>query len=151
MLARSRKFAVMALGAGAILVMGAVPANAASSEGATFFDRDACRDVGRLYYCYTNDSVGNVINTPSGNSISVGHRTQTNTTAYDFDVFNAEYASSSKLTSHGQSLTKDGKLHVSHSVTARSSVSPDIRCIDRLAEHYANGKQQFIKADEGCL
>lgn len=145
MFGKVRQLAIVALGAGAVLTMGMVPANAASSQGAAVQKTSNCYDYGYAESCYTNHSVSKTVHTPSGNTVRVYNGKHES--SYDSDY---GYSSSSEGSSRNQSLIKDGKVHQSHGRYSSEYSSPYSTCTYESASHYANGEYQFSDYDRTC-
>ena len=135
MLGTMRQYAAVVLGAGALLMTGAVPAHAASSQGAEVQYTEGCYYDGYGQTCSTHRQVVNTIQTPSGNTIEVAHARGSLTTDHQGGNWRGTQGSS-----QFQRLTKGTEAH---QWTQRSAVTfsyNDGTCTYEYYDHYANGK-----------
>ena len=135
MLGTMRQYAAVVLGAGALLMTGAMPAHAASSQGAEVQYTEGCYYDGYGQTCSTHRQVVNTIQTPSGNTIEVAHARGGLATDHQGGNWRGTQGSS-----HFQRLTKGTEVHQWTQRFKTTRTYNDGTCSYEYYDHYANGK-----------
>lgn len=139
-----RQYAAVVLGVGAVLMMGAVPAHAASSQGAEVQYTEGCYYDGYGQTCSTHRQVVNTIQTPSGNTIEVVHARGTLTNDHQGGNWRGTEGSS-----QFQRLTKGTEAHQWTQRSKTTRTYNDGACTYEYYDHSANGKYRY-KATPLC-
>lgn len=150
MFTKTRTFAAVAAGAGALMLVGAAPATAApagpSSQGATPYKYEFCNDFGDWTYCYVGHGESNLVTTPSGNTIYQNNGT------FEYTVTdpNGQVASGKQFTNH-RTVWKEGEPQVDHWSSHGSYEEGGQTCDYSYITHYANGEVRISDYRNSCF
>lgn len=149
MFTKSRAFAAMAAGAGALMLVGTAPASAApagpSSQGATPYRYDECYDFGYGTTCYSAHGEYNIVQTPSGNSVYQSNG------KFDYTVTFVDGQTYSNQASHHYHETwKKGEPQVIHQRSQGQYEYDGQTCTYSYTFHYANGEVRISDFDDSC-
>lgn len=149
MFTKSRAFAAMAAGAGALILVGAAPATAApagsASNGAQTYHYNECQDFGNAVVCYLSHGEYNSVSTPSGNTVFQSNGMSKYTVTFD----NGE-SYSGRNSSNYHVVWKEGETQVFHDRWRSTQEFNGQKCTYGYTFHYANGEVRIDDQHFNC-